>query len=654
MYGLWTNRSISFDFLFPFLFSIPAGIAISIFSRVLGSKINKVISYLIVSIISLIYLVYLIYYSIFKVPLSLYSITGAKDAFQFGDVIISAIRANLMAVILFLLPLLILYFLSRSLVFLNASKKQIFISIILLLFFFLISLTAVSFTQKKHNSQYMLYYKVSSLQLSVGKLGLLTTIRLDFQRLVFGFEEDDIVEDVIETEPVTASTAAAAPVQTETAAVTTAAQTVQEIKETQETTETIPEIKYNKVEIDFESLIKNESSDVIIDMHKYFSSIEAVPQNEYTGMFSGKNLILIVAEAFYPYAVSEELTPTLYKMSTEGFVFNNFYNPLFGVSTSDGEYTTITSLLPKTGVWSFYVSGRNYMPFAFGNQFRDIGYIAKAYHDHTYTYYNRDISHPNIGYDYKGIGNGLDVKVTWPESDLEMIEKTTEEYIKDAPFHVYYLTISGHLQYNFGGNFIAKKNRELVEHLPYSNPSKAYLACNLELEFAVAELINRLEEVGELENTVIAISPDHYPYGLVKSSIDELSGHKVESNFELHKGIFILWNSEMEPIIVDEFCSSLDINPTISNLFGLEYDSRLLMGNDIFSSVEPLVIFPNRSWITEKARYNSINDKAEFFEPYEYDEGYVKQIHNKVIKKFKYSTSILDNDYYNVLRRYLD
>ena len=57
------------------------------------------------------------------------------------------------------------------------------------------------------------------------------------------------------------------------------------------------------------------------------------------------------------------------------------------------------------------------MYFCLGNQFRRLGYATKAYHNHTWDYYSRDISHPNMGYVYKGLGHGLDVRATWPESD---------------------------------------------------------------------------------------------------------------------------------------------------------------------------------------------------------------------------------------------
>ena len=223
-------------------------------------------------------------------------------------------------------------------------------------------------------------------------------------------------------------------------------------------------------------------------------------------MFEGKNLIWICAEGFSSWALDEAKTPTLSKMSQEGFVFQNFYNPIWGVSTSDGEYTTCTSLIPKTGVWSFYRSGSNAMPFCLGNQLGAMGYSTRAYHNHTYDYYRRDVSHPNMGYDYKGYGNGLNVTKTWPESDVEMMELTIPEYINDAKFHTYYMTVSGHLEYNFSGNRMAAKHQEDVADLDYSEAARAYIACQMEFDQAVQYLIEQLDAAGILDDTVIVIS----------------------------------------------------------------------------------------------------------------------------------------------------
>ena len=111
-------------------------------------------------------------------------------------------------------------------------------------------------------------------------------------------------------------------------------------------------------------------------MAQYFGSLTPSKKNGYTGLFQGKNLVLITAEAFSPWFISQELTPTLYKLTHEGFVCENYYQPGWGQSTTGGEYAVMTGLLPT---WvgsnvSFYASVNDAMPFALGNQFRSLGY----------------------------------------------------------------------------------------------------------------------------------------------------------------------------------------------------------------------------------------------------------------------------------------
>src|SRR5690606_24578528 len=381
-------------------------------------------------------------------------------------------------------------------------------------------------------------------------------------------------------------------------------------------------------------------------MHKFFQSVEPTAKNDMTGKYKGYNLILLTAEGFSPFAVHKEVTPTLYKLVHEGYNFSNFYTPIWGVSTSDGEYVALQSLIPKSGVWSFQRSGSNHLPFVLGNQLKKLNYKTNAYHNHTYTYYGRNISHPNMGYDYKGLGNGLDVKETWPESDLEMLEKTVDDYINNEPFHAYYMTVSGHMQYSFTGNYIAWKNKKHVEHLPYSEQAKAYLATQIELDRALEHLLNKRAEAGVADRTLIALSADHYPYGLDDETIDELAGHNVEKNFELYKSTFILYNKGMEPTAITKPASSLDILPTLSNLMGIEYDSRLLMGRDIFSDSMPLVTFLNKSFITDKGKYNAVTGKFIANDGVEVDAEYVEYVKSLVQAKFYYSTKILDHNYY--------
>jgi phosphoglycerol transferase MdoB-like AlkP superfamily enzyme len=236
-----------------------------------------------------------------------------------------------------------------------------------------------------------------------------------------------------------------------------------------------------------------------------------------------------------------------------------------------------------------------------------------------------------------------------------MINLTASEYMLDPPFHVYYLTVNGHCNYNFYGNFISAKNKDLVAHLDYSEPVRAYLAAQLELEFALTELLAKLEATGQLENTVIALSADHYPYGLVDDNnsfqyINELAGEEVELTFELFRNSFILWAGDMEePVIVDKYCSSLDIAPTIANLFGLEFDSRLYIGRDILSDAPAFVVFKDYSFINDKIKYNMKTKQVTRLVDEEITDLYLEVCVSEVKNMFKYSRLIYRKDYYGYL-----
>ncbi|WBW97185.1 LTA synthase family protein [Oceanirhabdus sp. W0125-5] len=646
-----TGGFFSSGLLFSFLFSISIAIIFYIICSFFEDKISYILTCIFLGFSALIYSSQLIYFKFFRTFYNLYSAGNSTQVFEFWKDILTLIAKNFIWILLIFSPFILIIIIGKKI--LTFEKIKISYKIALFCCIFLshaIGVANVYIGGKGLNSPYDLYFKSNNPILSVEKLGLITTMRIDLQRMITGWSP------VFESSSLSLLTSPPEKKQEENKINEMDLDKFYEIEndisniiKQEEKTKII---EYNTMNIDFENLIANEKNEVIKDMHKYFNIVQPTAMNQYTGKYKGYNLILITAESFSPYAVREDLTPTLYKMIHEGYNFTDFYNPIWGVSTSDGEYVACTGLIPKSGIWSFYRSGKNYLPFVMGNQFKSLGYKTMAYHNHSYTYYKRNISHPNMGYEYKGLGNGLSVKNTWPESDLEMMEKTVSDYINDQPFHTYYMTVSGHMQYSFNGNSMSLKNRDVVKDLPYSEQAKAYIACNFELEKAMTYLLNALEEAGISDKTLIALSADHYPYGLEDKTFEELAGHPVEKNFEIFKSPFILYTKGMKPTTIDKPCSSLDIIPTLSNLLGLEYDSRLLMGRDIFSDSEPLVVFLNKSFITDKGRYNSKTGEFIPNEGVQFDDEYIKRTSTIVDSKFHYSAKILETDYYNkILKR---
>lgn len=409
--------------------------------------------------------------------------------------------------------------------------------------------------------------------------------------------------------------------------------------------------KYNVLNIDFDALNEKTSKKAIKEINNYCASLTGTKQNEYTGMLADYNLIYICAESFATAAIYPELMPTLYKLSTEGFIFNNYYNTYPNVTT-DGEYTMCMGIYPdisrKKSDASFRVAQDNYLPFTLGNIFsaqRDIQ--AYGYHNYKGSYYGRNKTHPNMGYEMKFMNAGMKFTSAWPASDLEMMEQSVGDYIGQEQFHAYYMTFSGHYRYDTDSNVIARRNWDTVKDLPYSEAGRAYLACHMELEKALTYLMEQLETAGVADKTAIVIAGDHFPYGLKNSQYSELIGYDIDY-FTKQKSTLIFWVGGLEkPIEVDTYCCNADILPTVLNLWGFQYDSRLLAGTDVFSDGTHIAILRDNSFYTDKVWFNATKNKIKYLvDESELPEDYIENMIKLVKTKYQISKDILDYDYY--------
>ncbi len=601
------------------LFSIPWIIIFTIITSIFNEKVNKILTIVFSFLIVLITLAQIVYYNFYNSMFSFLSLTtGTGQVMQFY-VMIASVIARIWYIFAIILIPYILFLIFKNKLF-NFKKNNLKFLISYLLIFILSFLGIVLVINKNNEGFYSLkrlIFKTHAPMLTIDKTGLFTMEMIDIERYIFGFNEEIYSEQInVNNEE-----------------------------------EKVPEVKieYNTTDIDFDKLINDETDDKIKSMHVYFKNTAPSNKNEYTGMFKDKNLIFITAEAFDTIAIDEKLTPTLYKIANNSFIFKNYYQPLYPVSTSDGEYMNLNSLIPKEGVWSFKQTSKISMPYGIGNMFNKEGYVSYGFHNHNYNYYDRQKSHKNIGLKYYGCGNGLEKKMNckhWPNSDKEMIDATTSYYIDKDKFMTYYMTVSGHLNYNFSGNNMAYRNKNKVKNLKYSTAIKAYLATQIELDKSIEKLLQVLEEKGKLNDTLIVIAPDHYPYGLTTKQMNEISTIDRNDKFEKFHTTLIMYNPNIEKTVVDKVISSLDILPTIYNLYGLTFDSRLLMGRDIFSNNEHIVILSDRSWITDKGKYNSVTKEFTSTTNEEIEEDYIDRINMIVNQRYGMSSLIIDNNYY--------
>ncbi len=613
IYHLFTFNSLKIkELIYITIFTLFISVFIDILTSIFKHKFNRFFFIGTIIFISTVFIAQFVNYLFYGNIISIYSLFNGGQVFEFFGQIFSVIINNIIPITLMIVPSVLIIIFRKRILVVDTDYKLISKKTFFMVLFYLISVFSLFLSSDNIYSVKNIYFNKHVPNQTAKSLGLMTTMRLDLFRILSNFEES----------------------------VTVTGSPTEELDDV---------IEYNILDIDFDSLIENQTNSTINNIHNYIASISPTNKNEYTGIFADKNLIFITAEAFSPIAVHPEITPTLYKLVNTGFKFNNFYSPVYYVSTSDGEYVNLTSLLPKESVWSMSRSSKNYLPYAYGNVFSNLGYSTNAYHNGFYKYYDRHRSHPNMGYDnFMGCGNGLQKLMNckpWPQSDLEMIDATFDLYSDNERFMTYYMSISGHLEYNFGGNNMAYRNKDLVNDLPYSNAIKAYIASQVELDKALESLINKLEEKGILDETVIVLSTDHYPYGLKTSEMKEVMDIE-DDKIDSHKNHLIIWNKQIDkPIEVNNYSSSLDILPTILNMFGITYDSRLLMGTDIFSDNEKVVIFNDRSWITEYGKYNATKDS---FIPFKESipENYIETINNVVYNKYVISKNILETDYY--------
>lgn len=667
LYKISTGSEFTWDFIYPVISAITLGIFVNLLSSLVKDKINMIVGYMLTAVVMLMFCVQIVYTNTFKLPFSLSIAFGGAEGVaaitEFKELTMTAITSNIGWIILALLPMALVVVAHRKLhIFEKTGKWKKLWMFIGGTGIHMIGLLSLLLSGSEGYTPNVLYYDNFVIDISIDKLGVITTGKLDLKRFIFGVSDDleDIEgkQEIPDLEKETEQQSDDKEATSSGEETTTGSEGNTEESTEEPTTEPEPIVyEPNILNIDFEALSHAYNDDNLDWLNDYIQASEPTMKNEYTGMFEGYNVILITAESFSPWAVSEKYTPTLYKLVNSGFVFNNFY--LHGyTATTVGEYAVCTGLLPNgqdaaTPFEKTVSDGNKYMGMCMGRIMQNMGYPTYAYHNHSYTYYNRDETHPNMGYVYKGYGNGLDVAKTWPESDLEMMELTVDDYINEEQFHAYYMTVSGHMNYTFLGNSMANKNKAAVSDMNETEGMQAYIACNIELDKALEYLIKRLEEKGIADKTVIAMAADHYPYGL-SDDLEQRISDEDSKWYGLQKSNLVIWSGSMtESVYVDKVCTSVDIIPTLLNLLGIDYDSRLYSGKDILSDSPGLVVFNDMSFMTDYCIYKSKTGELKKTTDVDIPEEYINQINSLVRNMWNASGKLIQVDYYAKMKDYL-
>jgi phosphoglycerol transferase MdoB-like AlkP superfamily enzyme len=522
------------------------------------------------------------------------------------------------ALVPFVVLLILFIFSKKFLIYEKNNYKKV-----LAMFFFIITLHLLSIstlyinffqnpTQIQTNKT--LYYKPLLLELSLKQFGTMRFLWRDIVYMINPSEEEIITVDK---------------------------------GQKNETPPPEPNYARNIDDSEWLELIENEKDSVIKNLHEFYINQNITPKNEMTGKFKDKNLILIMVEALDMIAINEELTPTLYKLSKEGWYFDNYYTPKYSCTTGESEYIGLTSIIPSSTVCTPNAYTNNNYSTSIFQLFKSGSYYNTSYHNYSDKFYNRTDLHQNMG-SIKFYNND-DLKIKpiygWP-SDLNLMEEAIPHFIDEDKFFSFIITSTMHFPYNEDGHYgVVLDHWNKVKDLPYNVKIKRYMAKAIELDLGLEYLLKTLEESGKLDDTVIAIFGDHHPLNMEYKYLNEASPIDRLADFNIDKLPFIIYNSEMETQTISKTASTFDILPTLANLFDLDYDPRYYVGKDVFSEEETTVIFTNGSWITDKAMYFSATGKYKKLDD-TVDDDYISTINQRVNNYFNVANKTLTKDYF--------
>ena len=397
--------------------------------------------------------------------------------------------------------------------------------------------------------------------------------------------------------------------------------------------------------------------------------IESYSQkNEYTDIFKGKNIIFVHMESIQDFLMDfefngEEILPTVNRLAKEGMFFENFYPQISTGTSSDTEFTLLSSLLPAasgTVFVSYYNREYNTVP----KYFSELGYSTFSMHGNHASMWNRAKVHPRLGYqkmyfeetfEYTeddvinlGINDSLFFKEAMP-----ILEKIEQE---ESPYMGTIITLSNHSPFiytdkyaplDLSTTFVNSKGNKVTTDYLSDTPAGNYLTSAHSADLALGEFIDYVNESDYFNDTIFVFYGDH-DARLSRNEMNYLYNYNPENgellsekdpnytdydNFdhELNKKTpLIIWSKDKEVRNklnkkISYVTGMYDVMPTIGNMFG--FKNPFAMGHDIFNiKNDNIVIFPNGNFLTNKIYYSNASGKYKTLKNNAVlDENYVKE-----------------------------
>ena len=430
-------------------------------------------------------------------------------------------------------------------------------------------------------------------------------------------------------------------------------------------TETIidkPNNSTNTNDTKWQELIKNEEDLTLNYLNEYFINNKKTSKNSYTGLFEDKNLIVIMMESVDDIFINEDLYPNFYRLLSSGYYFKNNYSPRNSCATGNNELSGMIGLYSIYNKCTANTYSSNIYPYSIFNLFNNKGYKTTSMHNYTEKYYQRREIHTNMGskryYDVDDLKLTYNTKYEEWSSDKDFMTQVVNilnGYSKSDKFMTWLTTVTSHQPY--GSSIYGDKYLYLFEGHEYDDYNiklKRYMSKLKVLDDGLGVLLRGLEKQGKLDNTVIMLYGDHYPYGLANNILEEALPYSIEEKYENERVPFVIWSNDSEATTYTKYTSYVNLLPTVANLFNLDFDSRYSTGEDLFSSdYQSIVVFADGSWKNEIAFYNASNDNITYYTDKEYTIEQIIKINEDVNNKIKYSNLAIQHDYFNYLYKNL-
>lgn len=341
--------------------------------------------------------------------------------------------------------------------------------------------------------------------------------------------------------------------------------------------------------------------------------------NDYTGIFEGKNLIFVMMESMDDWMVNERVTPIMYEMMQHGFNFTNHYSPAYVTGeTANTEFIANTGMYPSVNKLSpNYAYVDNSYPYSIANLFRNNNYVVNSFHRSNGFIYNRSAMHISLG--YEKYHSYVDMGISDDNLDLDsyVISNGYNKIInKNNSFMSFIITYSPHSPYTYEKIECQTNLEEIKEIYPELDNEEILCAYSSarETDNMFKLLLEKLEEDNLLEDTIIVAFTDHPNKLVIRDDETE----------KLNKTIFYIYESSMDSNQIGTITSSINILPTVINLFGID-NNYLYTGYDALDTEDEYVIFRDYTY---------------------YDGKEVKTVTSEYKDKLEYSSYILSTDYY--------